>query len=286
MVVPRCSLVGLVTALLCQVTIAEPDGTPVSLRNTVTHVLYSKELEQHYLIDVFLPGRYTPKTSEHQFPKHPVVFVLDSRPNAVILASQRHIAGLASEIIVGIDYADADGNPIDSFTAYTRDLTPTHVSTWQTPGSGGAEAFRRFINTTVKPLVHQTYNVDTRNQMLVGHSFGGLFGLYVLFNHTDDFDRYVISSPSLWWDNGVAFDHEAAYAKAHNDLDKPVFLSVGQREFKRGPQGMVDNNHQLKTRLLDRKYPNLSLHQRIFEDENHVSVIGVALIKGLQTVTR
>ena len=103
------SLCVLCLPVLCLRVEAADDSAHVSLRNTVTHLLYAEELEQHYLIDVFLPARYTPKTSEHQFPKHPVIYILDSRPNAIIAASQRSVGGLASEIIVGIDYADENG---------------------------------------------------------------------------------------------------------------------------------------------------------------------------------
>ena len=121
----------------------------VTLQNTVTHLLYSEQLNQHYLIDVFLPKGYKTKESEHQFPKYPVIYVLNSRPNGVMAAMMRHVSELSREIIVGIDFADKDGNPVDSFEAYTRDLTPTPVDDWaqdSTTGSGGrAEDFINFI---------------------------------------------------------------------------------------------------------------------------------------------
>jgi len=45
----------------------------------------------------------------------------------------------------------------------------------------------------------------------------------VLFQHPDIFNRYKISSPSLWWDNGVTFEFEKKYSEKHSDLPARVF---------------------------------------------------------------
>jgi len=260
----------------------------VTLRNTVTHLLYSEQLQQHYLIDVFLPKGYQAKESEYQFPKYPVIYVLNSRPNAVMAAMMRHVSEMSREIIVGIDFADKDGNSIESFAAYTRDLTPTPDDDWaqvSSAGPGGrAEDFINFINNEVKPLINKTYNVNKYNQTLVGHSFGGLFGLYVLFNHSDSFNRYVIASPSLWWDDAVIFKQEEKYAGTHTNLAKKVFLSVGSKELASGPQGMIDKIRKMSEKLKSRNYPDLDLWFNIFEDETHLSVVAISIQKGIEKV--
>ncbi len=261
----------------------------VSLQSTATHLLYSEQMQQYYLIDVFLPKGYQAKTSEYQFPKYPVIYVLNSRPNGVMAAMMRHVSELSREIIVGIDFADKDGNPMESFAAYTRDLTPTPDDDWEqeasTAGPGGrAEDFFHFIEDVVKPLINKTYNVNKYNQTLVGHSFGGLFGLYVLFNHSDSFNRYVIASPSLWWDNGVIFQMEEKYAGAHTNMAKKVFLSVGSMELASGPQGMIDNAKEIVEKLKNRNYPDLDLWFNIFQNETHLSVVAVSIQKGIEKV--
>ncbi|NQY34528.1 MAG: alpha/beta hydrolase [Alteromonadaceae bacterium] len=266
----------------------EENTGPVSLRSTVTHLLYSKQLKQHYLIDVFLPKAYQAKESEFQFPKYPVIYVLNSRPNAVMAATMRHVAEVSREIIVGIDFADKEGNPIESFLGYTRDLTPTSDNNWMqasTSASGGhAKEFLNFINNEVKPLINDTYNVNKNNQTLVGHSFGGLFGLYVLFNHSNSFDRYVIASPSLWWDDAVTFEFEEKYASQYKNMAKKVFFSVGSKEFVSGPQGMIDNTRKLIEKINSRNYSDLQLKFKIFEGETHESVVGISIHKGIQSV--
>lgn len=261
---------------------------PVSLQNSATHLLYSKPLQQHYIIDVFLPKGYQAKESEFQFPKYPVIYVLNSRPNAVMAATLRHVAEMSREIIVGIDFADKNGSPTDSFFAFTRDLTPTVNNSWEqasTAGSGGhAKEFLNFINNKVKPLINATYNVNKRNQTLVGHSFGGLFSLYVLLNHGESFERYVIASPSLWWDNAVSFEFEETYAKLHKNMNKKVFFSVGSKEFATGSQGIINNTREMVEKIKARNYSDLKLEFKIFEGETHVSVVGMSIQKGIESV--
>ena len=284
------NLLSLLTVILC-FGVAEVHGqNPVTLQNTATHLIYSEKLNQHYLIDVFLPAGYQPKESEFQFPKYPVIYVLNSRPNAVMAAMLRHVSEMSREIIVGIDFADKDGNPINSFAAYTRDLTPTSDENWAQaatagPG-GGAEDFHNFIENELKPLINETYNVNRYNQTLVGHSFGGLFGLYVLFKHSDSFNRYVIASPSPWWDDEVIFELEEEYANSHINLAKKVFISVGSREFASGPQEMIDNTTKMFEKLKSRNYPDLELSFTIFDDETHESVVGISIQKGIETIFR
>lgn len=278
-----------VIAIMCWCNVTEVKSQDfVSLPNTATHLLYSEELQQHYLIDVFLPVGYQPKESEFQFPKYPVIYVLNSRPNAVMAAMLRNVSEMSREIIVGIDFADEHGNPTGSFAAYTRDLTPTSDENWaqaSTAGPGGrAEDFFQFLENEVKPLINETFTVNTYNQTLVGHSFGGLFGLYVLFNRSDSFNRYVLASPSIWWDDGVTFEFEEKYAASHTNLSKKVFLSVGSREFKEGPQGMIDNTKKLVEMLESRNYPDLDISFTTFEDETHESVVGIAIQKGIEKV--
>ena len=260
----------------------------VSLNSTASHLIYSEEIQQHFLIDVFLPQGYQEKRSEYQFPKYPVIYVLNSRPNAVMLAAMRHVAQTKREIIVGIGYADSNGNSIGSFAAYTRDHTPIEDASWmgaKTVGTGGgAKLFLNFITTKVKPFINKIYTVNKHDQTLVGHSFAGLFGLYTLFTHPDLFKRYVIASPSLWWGNGIGFELEKQYAGKHNRLAKNVFLAVGGAEMNFEPEHMVDNAKLMFERLKQRNYVDLHLDFKIFADETHQSVVADSLRKGVEAV--
>ena len=109
-------------------------------------------------------------------------------------------------------------------TDRTRDLTPTPsaarrdgtVRSGDEPKGGGAEQFYRFLVEELRPAIEKEFPVGGQN-MLVGHSFAGLFALHVLWNHPESFDTYMALDPSLWWDQG------AFLKQAGTRGDKTVF---------------------------------------------------------------
>ena len=58
--------------------------------------------------------------------------------------------------------------------------------------------------------------------------------VWLLLRPPTVFRRYCLSSPALWWDEGVIFDDESAYAAAHDDLDARVYVGVGADECAAG----------------------------------------------------
>ena len=118
-------------------------------------------------------------------------------------------------LIVGIGYRA--GGIGDTIGPRTRDLTPTRDAGFaglfpDQEAMGGAGALLQFISRELKPWVVDHYDVDRGNATYFGHSFGGLFGIYVLLTAPEVFRRYIIGSPSLWWDHGAMFEYEALSA--------------------------------------------------------------------------
>lgn len=144
-------------------------------------------------------------------------------------------------LIVGIGYRDALKQ--EAPARRTRDFTPTaDPACDDLPADmmGGAAHFLAFIRDELQPWVRTHYKVDPDDSAYIGHSFGGLFGLYVLLSEPATFGRYGIGSPSLPWDNYVMFEKEAAYARAHDDLGARVFLPVGAYENPEGSRRLLD----------------------------------------------
>jgi len=95
-----------------------------------------------------------------------------------------------------------------------KDYTPPVANTASPEDQqryGGANNFWHFLEVAVKPYVAQRTLIDPQQQTLWGHSFGGLFALYTLFNHPQSYQRYVAADPSLWWQDGALLQDEAAY---------------------------------------------------------------------------
>ena len=267
----------------------------VTVANTFRHVLHSDTIGQDFLIDVALP--YTLPDEPM-----PVVYVTDGNTMFALVTNTTRLLQLGAElppmIVVGIGHAVS--TTAEVLALRTRDLTPTVDAAYVEGASqgpmalpegiapGGAAAFLDFIEDEVKPLIAANYPAKADDATLVGDSLGGLFALYALFNRTDDYQRYVAGSPSLWWDEKTLFSDEAAYADRAVDLDVDLFLSVGGLEedptnsedtFK-----MVGNMQAMAGLLADRGYPNLRMTSHVFEDETHLSVIPATFSRGLREV--
>ena len=130
------------------------------------------------------------------------------------------------------------------------------------------------------PFIRSHYPVNPEDRAIAGSSFGGQFALYTLFHHPDTFNRYIIGSPSVGWDEGVTFAYESDFAANHADLSAKVFMSVGALE----KEDTIANTQRMARTLLNRGYNGLELTTCIFEHETHLSVAPAAMSRGLRAV--
>lgn len=268
-----------------------------TIENTEQFEIFSKDINQEFIINIGLPPNYS---KDHD--KYPVVYVTDAGSNFIGLMGSlplmQFVNDLPSFVLVGIDYKSP--NSMDSMSLRNRDLTPTNDKIWMAAQkdmykifgedlpqveAGGAKYFLDFINDDIKPFINKKYYVDTTDQTYCGFSLGGLFGLYTLFNSSDSFKRYVIGSPSIWWDDRHILKVEEEYAKKNKNLSAKVFMSTGDLEEEGGDNfKMISNMKALSNTLLSRNYKGLDLETAIFEDETHCSAVSATLNRGLRNV--
>ena len=268
-----------------------------SVENTHQLEIYSKEINQEFLINIGLPPNYSEEGD-----KYPVVYVTDAGPNFTGLMGSLPLMqidnDLPSLVLVGIDYKSHNSN--HSMSLRNRDLTPTNDESWMAQQrsmykifgddlpeveAGGAENFLDFLNADIKALVNSKFHIDTQDQTYCGFSLGGLFGLYTLFTSSGSFDRYVIGSPSIWWDDKYILKLEENYAKTNKNLNAKVFMSIGALEEKDDDGfNMVTNFNNLSKTLLNRKYTGFDVKTAILEDETHCSAVLATLNRGLRNV--
>lgn len=164
-----------------------------------------------------------PKT-EHSNTPSPILYMMDGNGQFPMLINQVDSVNANSAIVVGIGYPNHEAYPKER----TRDYTTPSQDNSQ---GGGAEDFYNFIVTEVRPYIESHYNIDTTHQTLCGHSFAGLFTLYVMLHHTTDFQHYVSASPSLWWDKGAVVPNSRPLF-AH----KPTSITITLGEYEENPQ--------------------------------------------------
>jgi uncharacterized protein len=220
-------------------------------------------LGEERVINVYLPSGY----AENPERSYPVLYLLDGSMDEDFI----HIAGLVhfgsfpwiqrnpEFIVVGIANIDRKRD-FTSPSAIEEDLIDL-------PTSGGSAKFIEFLKTELMPLVDSTYRT-TDDQTLIGQSLGGLVATEILFNHTHLFDRYIIVSPSLWWDGESLLTAQPAF----EDGLPPVYIAVGA-------EGEI--MEKLAASLFDKlsRHPAAEgqISYSFLEDQNHGDALHLAV---------
>jgi len=155
------------------------------------------------------------------------------------------------------------------------DYTPTKTSEM----TGGATQFLAFIETQLIPQIEERFRVDTtRNgRVLLGHSYGGLFGACVLAVNNQLFGNYLLLSPSIWFDNEVSLQLEKAYRAANKDQHQLVFLGIGELE----NAGRMQAPFEAFYEVLRDNYADISLAKNREKHLDHVGSRQPNIVKGL-----
>jgi predicted alpha/beta superfamily hydrolase len=131
-------------------------------------------------------------------------------------------------LVVGITYPSEQlDHPMSYLHPRDFDLTPTpnggfDVLPGQKMKGGGGPAFQSFLEEKLIPLIHQRYDVDPDESVLVGHSFGGLFTIGASTQSRGGFRHYLAMSPSLWWDERLElkrFERERGGKRGRRSFD-------------------------------------------------------------------
>ncbi|MGR3806409.1 alpha/beta hydrolase [Pasteurella testudinis] len=113
---------------------------------------------------------------------------------------------------------------------------------------GGAADFLTFISG-LPHFLAQDYAVNAQRSLFFGHSFGGLFGLYVLLNQPQLFDDYILASPSLWWGNGTLLQQRNV--EFHRIRPSSLLFTLG--EYEANPLADPDQNSARIQRIFNRR---------------------------------
>ncbi len=276
----------IVAMLPCNV-VAEPvDATKrFSMPGTQVFELKSQHNDIEYEIRVWLPEEYT---RGGKF--YPLTVMLDADyqfPLGVSILEHLAQRNQADEsVVVAIAYANSQRNPYWYRRNRTRDYTPTSVPTGGYGAefqkfSGGGDEFLRFIAEELTESLHAKYRITTSGHTFVGHSYGGLFGAFIIAEQPDLFSNYLLISPSLWYDDRLMIRRVTEKAELGLDSATQIYLAVGDHENQSG-RPMVDELRLYAQALRDKQDPAVEVTVRVFTDETHASIYPAALSAGLR----
>ena len=285
---------SLLIVLCCLANSALAAPASYVLENTEVRDIRAPALKRDYQLYVALPDSYRQGNK-----RYPVLFVTDANYAFPVVRNiaqrlNKH-AGMEEVIVVGLSYANGDGGVYSRRRDYTPTTPRKHDYRSDMPGRqaafGEAKAYGQFISGEVFPFIASNYRVNMQRKVFIGHSYGSLLGLQFLLTEPRTFEHYILGSPSLWYDAGVMFDREQAYAASHKDLPASVFFGIGgleklapgkKRSRAEEDADMLADLREFDGKLTSRKFPNLKTRLRVFEDEDHASVFPFVLTHGLR----
>ncbi len=253
--------------LLVPMAASAQDVPRASVRTSRTHVVTGTVGGEQvdYRIVVSVPPDYD-ATSE----RYPVVFYTDAWYVAGGVEETYHwlraFRDIPPLILVGVSW-QTDG--AGAYRNRARDLTPS-LDTINHPelrNAGGASDFFRFLHDRLIPFVDSQYRTVPSPRGLMGYSLGGLFASWVLLNHPGTFNRYLLGSPYVRWDNWLVLRQEAEYAAGHDSLAARVYSCSGTDDF------VLPDFAKLRERLESRKYAGFEYTAEVFPGESHTSAI-------------
>ena len=240
-----------------------------NLYNTEEKSVTSKIVEDTFHIFISMPDNYN--TTDKSYP---VLYVLDGDVAYGMAASIARYLQIGENIpeliVVGIGYGSIDqaaGNK------RKRDYRPT--------AEGGSENFFSFLKNELIPYIDSNYRTISGDRTINGYSIGGLFALYTLFTHPETFNRYIIGSPYLSWNNGSIYNYEENSPEKIGDKDIKIFISVGGDE---SDNKYFNPINEIVTKMQERKYSGLQLETKVFDGSTHLMGPPEALTHGLLSV--
>lgn len=180
----------------------------------IKDTIWSEVLGEKRALQILLPKQYDADSEDG----YAVIYLLDGPWNQEFVGPIRDFIRVEKHMppSIVISIVNVDRN---------RDFLPSHHE--NVPSSGKADNFLKFLGKELKPWVDKNYPAKREN-IIMGHSFGGVLVTYALLMEPDLFDAYLAGDPSFWWDDGYMV--EVAAEKLPSLAGKGKILHITGRK--------------------------------------------------------
>ncbi len=215
-------LASLTITSYCQKTNSNPELSKPFILGEIQE-LQSKILNENRILNIYVPEGYNVNDSI----KYPVIYLLDGSADEDFI----HIVGLVQynsfewinqvpkSIVVGIATVDR-----------RRDFTfPTTIEADRKkyPSIGHSDKFISFLQEELQPYIERKYKTSP-SKTIIGQSLGGLLATEILIKKPSLFNKYIIVSPSLWWNNGSLLSESSAILNDTFKQQTDIYIAVGK----------------------------------------------------------
>ena len=243
--------------------------------------LQSKELGEKRTLNIYLPPGYDAKDTV----QYPVIYLLDGSADEDFI----HVVGLVQfynfewvnevpkAIVVGIATIDRRRD----FTFQPTDTAMRSIA----PTGGHSDKFIAFIEKELQPYMATKFKTNS-DKTLIGQSLGGLLASEVVLRKSNLFNRYIIVSPSLWWNNGSLLEEHSAILSADYKQTTEIYIGVGKEGLTPTavPRVMEVDANLLADKLKGTESQNVHVTFDYLPEENHATIGHQAVSNGLKAV--
>lgn len=257
------------------------EGRPAfEVPRSEVRIVQSQGLGRDYRLYVKLPPGYS--TPPNQDKTYPTIWLTDDAYVFQTAAGVTHLpmnfGGVEHAILVGMSYAVGESGLVSR----SRDYTPTRLQTTATATTngphadagvpnGGASAYLDFIASEAIPFIEREYRASAKRS-LVGQSYGGLLCAYTLLTRPGLFSGYLMTSPSLWFDDGAIFRIAQDAPENARQLSGRAYLATGATE-----GSMIDDQGRFAALLRQRGW---EVRDEVVEGATHQTTFPIGFTRG------
>jgi enterochelin esterase-like enzyme len=239
---------------------AQTEGDDIVIGKSLT--LTSKILKGDVPVLVSVPEGYDAGTTSY-----PVLYDLDYFYFTYACGTAEYLARgmyMPSMIVVGVP-------------SLQRGYVPTPFEE-RGEEPTGADHSIKFLKEELIPFVEENYRTNNF-RILYGHSVGGLFTMYTLFNYPDLFTAYIAGSPWFQNNNQYWLKNIEKMSKVREVDDKFLFMTVGKEE----AELTLDTFKKLEKWMNANPIAGLAWKSAWVEGD-HGSMVGRNIYDGLQFI--
>jgi uncharacterized protein len=236
--------------------------------------IQSIQLAEKRIINIYLPEGY----NKNDTIKYPVIYLLDGSADEDFI----HVVGLVQfntfewinrmpkSIVVGIATVDR-----------RRDFTfPTTIEADKKkyPTAGHSGKFISFLEKELQPFIEKKYKTN-EGKTIIGQSLGGLLATEILLTKPTLFDKYIIISPSLWWDNGKLLNETSALLQNSVTKRTDIYIGVGKEGLTptATPRVMEADANLLADKIRKTQSKSIQVYFDYLPQEDHATIMHQAV---------
>jgi hypothetical protein len=241
--------------------------------------LQSTILSEKRILNIYLPEGY----NQNDAKKFPVIYLLDGSAEEDFI----HIVGLVQfNSFEWINQIPKSIVVVIATVDRRRDFTfPTTINedALKYPTNGHSNQFIAFIEKELQPYIESKYKISS-DKMIIGESLGGLLATEILLTKPALFNKYIIVSPSLWWNNGSLLSQNATALSESIDHQTDIYIGVGKEGLTPTtiPRVMEVDANLLAEKIRGVKNKKLNVLFDYLPQEDHATIMHQAVFNAFK----